>query len=471
MMSEIKKILTLAGLGLGALAILVSCREDIPELTEPSSMSDRIVFTIVDDNFIVSRPDSQDNPEDVRPSRTVKNFPVEIGDDSFLLKMSTDDNNTSSMFARKDTKGMTYVTSSVSSFNVKAITSAGNQLYFDDVVAVEDFVASSKRFWPAGALTFFAHYIPEAALPSLTYDCADGTARGTFSYALPDPSSEGNDAEVQKDMIFAIAPDVTGTGGGVQSVSLKFHHALSALVFKLGKMPEGVTVKNIRLLNFKSSGDCVMTPEGTGNLKFDWTAGGEKKSYQQDFSETQILSEIQTFMMIPQSFSDNPDAVLEINFVKGGLDYKMHKPMKDIIASIDADTKYVFNVGVSEVRVEILEDFDGIVKSNVRFKNTGNTTAYVRATIVGYWIDRSGDIVAPWTDFIVPPTTSGWRYNDADGFYYYKIPVAPGDVTADLIESYSWNREPAVLNSTLHLNIVAQIVSVSKFEEGIWGSI
>ncbi len=450
-----KYVIRVFGLGLLILSGLLSCHEEIHVPAPPPG--DRVIFNIEDGDFIVSRS-------------AARNFPVEAGNKTFDLRFSSSANNAAEVFAAPGTRGVTYTSSDISSFNVTALTTDGNNLYFNDVVNVQNLVASSNRFWPAEALTFFAHYAPGTNLRSLNYSCADSAPKGEFSYALPAPTAEGEDAAGQKDMIFAISHDISKPDGESRYVPLKFHHALSALVFKLGKMPEGVSVRNIRLLNFHSGGTCVMVPEGTDNVRFSWTAAEDKKTYVQNFPESQVLSEERTFMMIPQSFTENAAAVLEINFDLDGASYTLKKPMNEIVDAIQADMKYVFSIGVSEVKVEILEDFDGVVKRNVHFKNTGNTAGYIRAAIVGYWVDDAGDIVAPWTDFIVPSTTSGWRYNDSDGFYYFKTPVAPGESTANLVESYSWNREPAVLNSALHLNIVAQIISEARFNAGAWGT-
>lgn len=45
-----------------------------------------------------------------------------------------------------------------------------------------------------------------------------------------------------------------------------------------------------------------------------------------------------------------------------------------------------------KVSCEVLEDFDGTVKSNVRIKNTGNIPAYIRARVVVTWKNKNGDI-------------------------------------------------------------------------------
>ena len=51
----------------------------------------------------------------------------------------------------------------------------------------------------------------------------------------------------------------------------------------------------------------------------------------------------------------------------------------------------------SKVTCEINETFENGVKTDVSVKNTGNTTAYIRASIVVSWVDESGNISA------VPP--------------------------------------------------------------------
>ena len=45
-----------------------------------------------------------------------------------------------------------------------------------------------------------------------------------------------------------------------------------------------------------------------------------------------------------------------------------------------------------KVSCEVLENFDGTVKNNVRIKNTGNIPAYIRARVVVTWKNENGDI-------------------------------------------------------------------------------
>lgn len=54
------------------------------------------------------------------------------------------------------------------------------------------------------------------------------------------------------------------------------------------------------------------------------------------------------------------------------------------------EVKNQFTYG--KVSCEVLEDFDGTVKNNVRIKNTGNIPAYIRARVVVTWKNENGDI-------------------------------------------------------------------------------
>lgn len=83
----------------------------------------------------------------------------------------------------------------------------------------------------------------------------------------------------------------------------------------------------------------------------------------------------------------------------------------------------------SKVTTEVVETFNGSTKSNVKIKNTGNTTAWIRAAVVVTWQDNTGNVygAAPvaGTDYTLTlASNTGWLKGD-DGFYYYSSPVNP----------------------------------------------
>ncbi|MBR5287838.1 MAG: hypothetical protein IKU34_04500 [Clostridia bacterium] len=94
-------------------------------------------------------------------------------------------------------------------------------------------------------------------------------------------------------------------------------------------------------------------------------------------------------------------------------------------------------------------------KSNVSITNTGTTSAYIRAMIVGNWYDANGNIVAPHTVEIGNPT--GWK---KDGEYDYHVnPVAAGQDTSVLIASYTPVRPEGVpADAVFKMTIVCQAV-------------
>lgn len=92
----------------------------------------------------------------------------------------------------------------------------------------------------------------------------------------------------------------------------------------------------------------------------------------------------------------------------------------------------------SVVKCEVDETFKDNVKSNVSIKNTGDTTAYIRAFVNVTWMNESGEVasVSPIesTDYIIDYSTSGWL-KGSDGYYYYSLPVQPNNKTEVLINS------------------------------------
>lgn len=98
----------------------------------------------------------------------------------------------------------------------------------------------------------------------------------------------------------------------------------------------------------------------------------------------------------------------------------------------------------SEVTTTVVENFDGEVKQNVQIKNTGDTTAWIRAAVVITWKDASGNVYgeAPvaGTDYSITYKVDGTNdwVRGKDGFYYYTKPVksvqeAPSDCTTGVL--------------------------------------
>ena len=92
----------------------------------------------------------------------------------------------------------------------------------------------------------------------------------------------------------------------------------------------------------------------------------------------------------------------------------------------------------TEVTVEIEEEFDGSVKSEVKITNTGTAPSYIRAAVVVTWVTSDGSTLAETPvegeDYdITYAENTGWLKGD-DGYWYYTTPVNPNESTGILID-------------------------------------
>lgn len=143
------------------------------------------------------------------------------------------------------------------------------------------------------------------------------------------------------------------------------------------------------------------------------------------------------------------------------------------IAYLAASTEPLTNTftGV-EVDVEITDKVTSNVKSDVVITNTGTTDAYIRARIVGNWVDdEKGYIVQAWDPaadgtFVGLPGTNWVQYGN---YYYYTLPVAPGAITGSpLFTSYTVTK--TVEGAHLEMDIIVQAIqSAGGAAKDAWG--
>lgn len=93
----------------------------------------------------------------------------------------------------------------------------------------------------------------------------------------------------------------------------------------------------------------------------------------------------------------------------------------------------------TKVTCKVEETFDGNVKQDVCVRNTGDIDAFIRAGVIFNWVNDTDGKVHPTTpkentDYTIVWGQTGWQ-KGADGFMYHLTSVAPGTITADLIES------------------------------------
>lgn len=88
----------------------------------------------------------------------------------------------------------------------------------------------------------------------------------------------------------------------------------------------------------------------------------------------------------------------------------------------------------SHVSCEVEEDFNGKVKSNVNVKNTSDIPAFIRVKLVTYRTNAQRQHIGGTAELDITPVNDWVKIGD---YYYYPQPVAPGESTQNLIDSYT----------------------------------
>ena len=78
----------------------------------------------------------------------------------------------------------------------------------------------------------------------------------------------------------------------------------------------------------------------------------------------------------------------------------------------------------SHVSCSVTEEFNGTTKSNVNVINTGDIDAYIRVKLVSYRTNDAGQHIGGTAELPAFDLGEGWV--EHGGYYYYRLPVAPG---------------------------------------------
>jgi len=344
---------------------------------------------------------------------------------------------------------------------------------------------------------------------------------------------------------------------------VKLYHALTGVKFaianpkKNGKLEYDIQIKEISFTGLVNGGTCTFTPGSTGldGGTIEWTStsteGGnvisqtfepgdlvdyDKATDQNHFADSYFDGGInknindakasKTFWLVPQSITGS-DAVLKIKYdMNGKKDQYLEIRLGDLKASNwEAAQIRTYTFKLDEVNLKITDEISmkpatqqtvdygwgtddvdsyiGSTKTNIEITNTGNTTAYMRAALIGQWRTTAdpdfgieeGNPVFGYTDFThgvqlvdswyidqfvaktynqgrfdgLPGTN--WVLNEEDGFYYYTEPVEAGAVIADdLFEKYTVGECPAAavagkaMQIYFTLEVAVQAVSAMKLD-------
>jgi len=466
-----------------------SCQDDLVAERQPVASGDEIAFSVASDSTwaAMSRSEKKMN----------RHFITMIGKDSVFLQV-VEEKNTDMPFATQDdeSRSASFTTENLKSFSLHAYYNNKEQFMMNQVVnkSGDNWTYSPVKYWPnnpGDVISFYgyARYNDKGTFTAPDID--EEYQKGSFSYTLPaaETDAEKNDAINQPDLIFAITPDQKKPTV-TDKVELVFHHALSAILFKMGNLPEGVMITDVSLKNVSTSGECIYQL-GENDMKFAWELEEDKADYTQTFNvtktgtEEQLISEGEKlFMMLPQNLTEN-DVLLEISIK---VDKKVHVlqtrlDLEDFPKAWAADTKYTYIISTNGlVDVEIEDECTPTIKSDVKIQNTGLSDAYIRATIVGYWVNEAGIIVSPWSFDDKTKGTIDWetekepyywqavsgatKWSDywkkgEDGFYYYKYLVSPTQYVYPLFDTYTLKEDAPFSGAELIVNVVVQAKDAS----------
>ena len=269
------------------------------------------------------------------------------------------------------------------------------------------------------------------------------------------------------------------------------------------------------------------TTEGTDGTTT--STGGQftdKGDYPDSFADAGNLQNLndgnasQTFWFIPQpmtsdvkltivyTFGSTTEQTWTIDFgsVLNGVTWKAGELRTYTIKLDEVNVKITDHVTVNG---SASDGYSGSTKTAVKIMNTGNTDAFIRASIVGQWLDADDNPVFGFTDEInrlylveswyedqfvstatgkhgtftglpgykggANPLTEGGWVLCKDGYYYYQTVVEPGQNTgSDLFTKYQLNTRPGAVSvagqvlstSSMHfeLEIATQAISAKKLD-------
>lgn len=394
--------------------------------------------------------------------------------------------------------------------------------------------------WPdSGELLYFiqAPYTTTNALSPVFY--SDGSIE--FDYTDPTaPTTVGgrptivNGASAQKDILFTSKTISRPADGGIECHSnILMYHALTAVKFKAGNVDMEVETKitKVTFKGIKANGHCTVNPNygdantsaggnpsnGNGGAatkssgcsvwtslatdlvvdysqSFDGTVNytGENshfgESFYKDDTELKNLGSTtdgsEILLMVPQTLT-NVEVI--VDFTINGRPFSRSVKMS---GDWKAGELHTYTLTVNKVDVQITDEMNESLtqKRNVSTINSGNVTAYLRATYALAWYYGYGDdaiCVAAYQG-----GTTGFRTGDnqgqlsqrwikgSDGFYYYPWPVAPGRTTGyQLFTSFtapSASQTGPFVGSHLEMNILLQGVQYDENKEKVsaaWGDV
>lgn len=128
-----------------------------------------------------------------------------------------------------------------------------------------------------------------------------------------------------------------------------------------------------------------------------------------------------------------------------------------LLKASTAPVENTFTAAKSDIKID--EDVTGGQKKSIVVKNTGTAVSYVRVKLVMNWVDNTtGNIVSGDNLPNVTLNSDNSWFLGSDGNYYYKMPVAAGGETTNLLQTPI--TEPADKPAGCHLEVTVLAESI-----------
>ena len=137
------------------------------------------------------------------------------------------------------------------------------------------------------------------------------------------------------------------------------------------------------------------------------------------------------------------------------------------VAFLVTNTNPVVNTFTpSRVPNKVVETFDGNVKSDVKIKNEGDISAYIRVAVIANWVKKNeqggydvyGEQPVLARDYTISPETIGNGWVKSGDYYYYTQSVPKGETTAVLFDFIAPVEGKAPAGYSLSIEILSQSI-------------
>lgn len=142
------------------------------------------------------------------------------------------------------------------------------------------------------------------------------------------------------------------------------------------------------------------------------------------------------------------------------------------VALLKANTTPVTNTfTAAKSEIKINENVENGKKSSIQVENIGTATSYVRVKLVLNWVSEDGKVVSGGSLPTVTLNDDG-SWFEKDGIYYYTKPVAPQDLTSNLLKS-AIEQTNAPKGCHLEVTVLAESIQAapSTAVEGAWTAV